>query len=220
MQGVGMGLQSSGVSASNKKAQQIAREQMAFQERMSSTAYQRATKDMRSAGINPMLAYMQGGASTSAGASYTPENVYEGFGQQATNSALDMRRLKADLTESETRQGVNASTVETQKTQQELNEANVVKAEAEAATAKAMTGNLNAQSALTRAQLPRAENRADVERKHPKIGGYADAILDRAGALGNVIGNIWPKITLGRGVTNTARSMAGAARKRFTRGGL
>lgn len=41
---------------------------MGFSERMANTQWQRATADMRAAGINPMLAYQQGGAAAPIGA--------------------------------------------------------------------------------------------------------------------------------------------------------
>lgn len=69
----------------NKEQVASAREQMAFQERMSNTSYQRAMKDMRTAGLNPMLAYQRGGASTPSGAQANIKNVMEHAPKTAAN---------------------------------------------------------------------------------------------------------------------------------------
>lgn len=60
-----------------------AQKQMDFQERMSNTSYQRAVADMKAAGLNPALAYQQGGAQSPAGTSARMENS----AAAATNSA-------------------------------------------------------------------------------------------------------------------------------------
>ncbi|WNK13688.1 MAG: DNA pilot protein [Microvirus sp.] len=72
---IGAKIGADGQERANEANINLSKEQMAFQERMSSTAYTRAVGDMTNAGLNPMLAYSQGGASAPMGSMPKIENA-------------------------------------------------------------------------------------------------------------------------------------------------
>lgn len=89
-------LASRGASQRNDDSIALSQEQMAWQERMQNTAYQRAMGDMKAAGLNPILAYQQGGAGTGSYQLPTLENEFGGA-TDAVNSAMKGAMVKAEL---------------------------------------------------------------------------------------------------------------------------
>lgn len=89
----GAGLSYVGAKEANETNMQQAQNQMDFQERMSSTQYQRTIQDMIKSGINPNAIYSLGAHGGAPGASAQVGNEYA----SAVASALQLHQMQADV---------------------------------------------------------------------------------------------------------------------------
>jgi hypothetical protein len=81
-----------GQALSYKYMKREAKRQRDWQERMANTAHQRQVRDLRKAGLNPVLSAMQGGAATPSGAVAGVPDF-----SQAVNTGLEGKRLSEDM---------------------------------------------------------------------------------------------------------------------------
>jgi len=147
-----------------------AREAMAFSERMSSTAYQRAMADMRKAGLNSTLAYMQGGASAPQGTTPTINSETKtGLADFALKSATGIGGLATAKQQADTQQASAESSIQ-------LNQSSAAKQLQEVAESKTRQGKIQAETSRIRRFGPRDEAQAKLEKRATDA---ADSIIER-----------------------------------------
>nr|QJB19238.1 MAG: DNA pilot protein [Microvirus sp.] len=194
---IGAGITAIGQESANSANAKLAAETREFNSReasisrdwqqgMSNTAYQRSMRDLQDAGLNPMLAYMQGGASsgggaTASGSAATMDPIDLGKGLQNTvQSALGITQMKESI------KNTSADT-KVKKATKRLTEENTKTAQT---NAKSAALDLQTQEADLPAQLSKAQgskDQADWDNWARNYDNFLNRAIQTSAGIGSAI---------------------------------
>lgn len=166
-----------------------------FQERMSNTSYQRGMKDMKDAGLNPMLAFMQGGANTPSGSTANvqaqrPGDVGAGLFNTAKAIATGLPEIQASKASAALSTAkAEVAPMEAMKLQASAKESEANKAYTEQLRQKAAadTRTAKANAKMTENEVPISDARKGMDAKLAPMDAIVERVLQLGGGIGSAL---------------------------------